>query len=267
MQLQERLFSSASSLANEIPGSRSLEATKQREEQHTSSLWYALQLHIHVFQVMYLSLLALFIALALWVHLHPVLSVDVAITHEFQEGHARWLRALMVAISYPGDIIWFFVSLILLTVGLFWLWRLRLEACIIASINLTTILLDLLIKLLVHRPRPTQPLVHVLRRAKGLSFPSGHVTAYIAYWGSLFSFGLLRFQRRRWWRTIVLTISGLFVTLIGPSRIYLGDHWASDVLGAYVFGGLWLWLWLWFYRRLDELGVLAQQTRPVLVAF
>ncbi len=46
------------------------------------------------------------------------------------------------------------------------------------------------------------------------------------------------FQGRHWWRTTLLVTSAAFVVLIDPSRIYLGDHWASDVIGAYLIGGV-----------------------------
>ncbi|MGZ3611405.1 MAG: phosphatase PAP2 family protein, partial [Ktedonobacteraceae bacterium] len=114
-----------------------------------------------------------------------------------------------------------------------------------------------LIKLIVARPRPSSSLVDVIQHAGGNSFPSGHVMAYMAFWGLLFSFGIMLFKGNHWWRTTLLIISGLFVVLVGPSRIYLGDHWASDVLGAYLIGGLLLGVSLWIYLILKGRGVLA----------
>ena len=236
----------------------------QQEVQSARRPWYRVLRQARVLLPVYLVLLALFAALAFWVHIHPVLAVDVTITREFQEDRSPWLSFLMVAVSYLGNAGLLFAGLILLTAVIFWALRLRLEALIIMGVSVTSEALNVLIKLLVDRPRPTEALVNVLQHPNGMSFPSGHVMSYVAYWGLLFSLSILLFRANRWWRTALLIVSGLFVVLVGPSRIYLGDHWASDVLGAYVFGGLWLWLWLWLYLRWKARGVLAtKQEREV----
>ena len=103
---------------------------------------------------------------------------------------------------------------------------------------------------------PNGEFVHIIQAAVGYSFPSGHVMAYIAYWGLLFSFGFILFEGRHWWRIALLGTSAAFIVLIGPSRVYLGDHWASDVLGAYLIGGFLLGLSVGFYLPLKERGVL-----------
>ena len=96
-----------------------------------------------------------------------------------------------------------------------------------------------------------------MHTVSGMSFPSGHVMSYIAFWGLIFSFTLILFKGHHWWRTTLLIVSGLCVVLIGPSRIYLGAHWASDVLGAYLLGGFLLGMALWIYLDLKARGVLA----------
>src|SRR5205814_2203206 len=52
-------------------------------------------------------------------------------------------------------------------------------------------------------------------------------------------------------------LSALFVVLVGPSRVYLGDHWASDVLGSYLLSGFLLGVTLWIYLYLKGRNALA----------
>ncbi|GAC1387152.1 MAG: phosphatase PAP2 family protein [Ktedonobacteraceae bacterium] len=223
--------------------------------------WYRTTRRGYILLSVYALQLALFAVLAWWVHYHPVLPIDVTITREFQENQAPWLRYTMVAVSYIGNTPWLSVGLVLLATATLALVRLRLEALMLFTNCLTSTLLNGLIKLIVARPRPTASLVEVVQKAGGQSFPSGHVMAYLAFWGFLFSLGIILFKGNRWWRIALLIIPALFVVLVGPSRIYLGDHWASDVLGAYLIGGLLLGLFLWIYLRLKEKGVLARRKR------
>ncbi len=201
-------------------------------------------------------MLVLFGLLAWWVHIHPILSVDIAITREFQENHSVWLRDLMLFVSYPGAHYIVQVALIVVAAVVFWLLDFRLEALFIIGLSAVSTLLNLVIKFVVGRPRPTPRLVDVIQAAQGLSFPSGHVMSYMALWGLLFSFGIILFTGNHWWRTLLLIVSAFFVVMVGPSRIYLGDHWASDVLGAYLISIVLLCLALFLYLKLKDLGIL-----------
>ncbi len=108
-------------------------------------------------------------------------------------------------------------------------------------------LLNLLVKTLVHRARPSAKLVHVTDLFTSYSFPSGHVMFYTGFFGFV-CFLIFILLKSSWIRTVLLVIFGGHVVLVGISRIYLGEHWASDVVGAYLLGGLCLMGSIQMYR-------------------
>jgi len=221
--------------------------------------WYAVGKVARILFVLYALFLVLFGALAWWVHSSPVLPLDVTITRTLQEDQAPWLRVVMLAISYPGSTLLLWL-LILLAAVLFWLIGLRLEAICIVLLSVVSKGLNVVLKLLVARPRPTRHLVDVFQVATGQSFPSEHVMVYLAFWGLLFCFGIILFRGKHWWRILWLVVCATLVVLVGLSRIYLGDHWASDVMGSYLIGGVLLGVTLWVYLKLKERGILETKS-------
>lgn len=110
--------------------------------------------------------------------------------------------------------------------------------------------LNMLMKLFFSRPRPA--VFTVLVNEHSYSFPSGHVTASVAVYGFL---TVLLWQNRR---RILAVLPGLLIPLVALSRIYLGVHYPSDVLGAFAFSSLWLMVVLVIRNRyFDKLGTLT----------
>ncbi len=220
--------------------------------------WYVMNQTSRILFFIYAIQLILFAILAWWVHATPVSPIDIVITREFQENTNPWLKVFMIIISYPGNS-FLLPFLIIITAGTFWIVGLRLEGLCVVILSVVSALLNVFVKLLVNRPRPSAMLVEVLQVAIGKSFPSGHVMAYLAFWGLLFSFSIILFRGWAWWRITLMSISAIFVILIGPARIYLGDHWASDVLGSYLIGGVLLAVTLWIYLRLKSIHLVPLQ--------
>ena len=109
--------------------------------------------------------------------------------------------------------------------------------------------LNRLFKYVVARPRPTLEHVRVAGDWAHESFPSGHVTFYVCFFGFLFFVAFALLPRGSTARKAACALAALPVLLIGLSRVYLGAHWPSDTLGAYLFSGLWLAFSLDLYRR------------------
>src|SRR6266576_7044388 len=117
----------------------------QQEVQAAQVPWYLTLKRGRLLLVLYALQLALFGILAWWVHAHPVLPIDVAITREFQENQAPWLKYIMIAVSYIGEVPLLSIGIVLLTAAILWLVRLRLEAVMLVASCATSSLLNGLI--------------------------------------------------------------------------------------------------------------------------
>jgi membrane-associated phospholipid phosphatase len=172
--------------------------------------------------------------------------LDVAVTHWLQGWRTPWLTPLMYAVSWPGygpqaALLPLVVALPLALLGL------RREA-LWAIGTLAVAVINAFVKLPIARPRPRADLVEVFFAMSDYSFPSGHTAQYTALFGFAF-FLVYVLARRSAWRTALLVLAALPVVLIGPSRMYLGQHWLSDVLGGYALGMLFLVPYCWLYAR------------------
>lgn len=104
-------------------------------------------------------------------------------------------------------------------------------------------------KLLVARPRPSALLVGFSYASRETSFPSGHVTFYVCFFGFLFFVAYALLPKETFVRRVVLALLPLPLPFVGLSRVTLRAHWPSDVIGAYLLSGIWLAFSLDVYRR------------------
>jgi len=97
-------------------------------------------------------------------------------------------------------------------------------------------LLNTILKELFHRARPD--IVHLVQ-AGGYSYPSGHAMVATAFYGVIGYILWLNLRNRSKpsWYIVVITLA--LIIGIGISRIYLGVHFASDVIAGYAAGGVW----------------------------
>ena len=200
-----------------------------------------------LFQIYVLMASAAFIALAVAAHFVPYFPIDLTITREVQSYHGAVYDAVMRALTWVGftpqaQLLGAALLVVMLLTGLRW------EAVGGAFAGLVSVI-GAAIKLLVYRPRPSADLVYVFRQLPDTGFPSGHVLSAVAF-GGYMGFLAYTLLKPSWPRTVILILIALGVVLMGPSRIYMGQHWFSDTMGAYVLGSLWLALSIKLYRRL-----------------
>lgn len=210
-------------------------------ESHRVRNWRAL-----IFQAYLVFSVIAFSILMVLANMFNYFPIDLRITRAVQTIHSPLFATFMEWISVIGyvpemPIIIAICFILIFAIGLRW------EAIVTLIAAAGSASLAGLIKVVVHRPRPGADLVTVLQQLNSYSFPSGHVLTYTAFFGFLFflCFILLKPSPAR---VALFIILGGLISLIGLSRIYVGDHWASDVAGAYLLGSLWLVLCVYIYR-------------------
>jgi undecaprenyl-diphosphatase len=179
-------------------------------------------------------------------------AFDQWVVHEMQALRAvqPWVTEVMRDLSGVGST----VSLTLITlatVGYLALAFTRRSAVVVAVSVLSGSLLVSLLKSAFGRLRPDGSLAALL--APGLSFPSGHASMAAIVFLTL---GALVASTREALRErgYILGVAALFTLLVGLSRVALGVHWATDVLGGWAFGADWAMAWLQVVRSLGGLG-------------
>lgn len=218
-----------------------------------------------LFRAMLFLFVAGFAVLTFLVKTMPSFAIDLQVTKAIQLINFPGFAWFMTLISWPGFgpqsmIITALTILLIYGLGLHWEALMALFAAVFSTG------INLLVKDLIQRPRPTSEAVNVFDNLNSYSFPSGHVMFYIGFLGfvGFLAFSLLKPSLKR---SVILVLFGGPVILIGASRIYLGAHWASDVLGAYLLGSLTLIVIVQFYlwgktRFFVHQPVAATQPQP-----
>lgn len=201
-----------------------------------------------------------FLILAFLARASPYSSLDLAITQLMQSYRPAWLVSLMIMVTEIGNTIEAIIIICLLCL-IIYLLKFRWEAvvCVIGA-SLAS-LVDATIKIFIHRPRPAAKLVNVFQQLNDFSFPSGHVMLYTIFFGFIL-FLVYTIPNKSLVRSLLLFLFGMLIVLVGPSRVYLGEHWTSDVIGAYLLGSLELWVVIWFYRWGKPKFFIKENIRP-----
>jgi membrane-associated phospholipid phosphatase len=196
-----------------------------------------------------------YLALAVLAHAQQWFFFDPPITQFVQGFRNPVLDTVMEVISYPGyppQFLFFFGAVLVVFLFL----KLRVEAVIMVLGLAGVGAIGFVVKPLVHRLRPPSSQVWVadpfLFKQDPYSFTAGHVHTYMVVvgWSILLAITLL--PKPSIWRRLVVVAGLLFLLFMGFSRFYLGDHWFSDVVGAYLLGGIGLGFEIMAYRQVQK---------------
>ena len=122
------------------------------------------------------------------------------------------------------------ICLISLTLILFFIIKNRKIGIAIASNLVLVTILNVLLKNILRRPRPTE---YRLIDESGYSFPSGHSMISMAFYGFII-YLVFKYIRNKYLKWFLITFLSILIVSIGISRIYLGVHYTSDVLAGFL---------------------------------
>ncbi|MEI7578869.1 MAG: phosphatase PAP2 family protein [bacterium] len=188
-------------------------------------------------------------------------STDLQISLFIQRKQPFWFIDLMRLISL------FEFAIVLLVIPLFIFFYLKKEkyaAYLILAAGLSWFMMRLL-KVSFNIPCPTASEVQILFTFKNLAtvlstkyhsglfnpnvcYPSGHVFDYIVLWGVILNLRD-KITKSTWQQKLIKFFCIFIIFAVGISRISLGAHFFSDILGGYLFGSAWLLLLISIYRK------------------
>jgi membrane-associated phospholipid phosphatase len=200
--------------------------------------------------------LALSIAVSYAAYKFPVLPFDQASYDELHEKPRPFFGIVMQAVSMLGNMP-VPILLTFMAIAFFAFRRQWLEALFMLLVT-SNVLLAFALKDIIRRARPfpvTESTAGIVQSINQYSYPSGHVLFFVVFFGFFAYLAWMNFKGRA--RIIVIAICAALIILIGPSRVYLGAHWTSDVVGSYVIGIIWLSILIFahqlvIHRKIDN---------------
>lgn len=186
-----------------------------------------------------IALLAVFVVLSALVVLGLTLPIDVALMEWLGELRRPWLTTVMLVFTFIGNGL---IEVPLALLAAYALWRLGRPLCAKRYVfaALSAEVLYAVLKPSFQRDRPR--IIERLADAGWYSYPSGHAMLAPVIYG----FGLIllaKSVRSQGARTALLLMAMTIPPLIALSRVYLGVHYPSDVVGALFLGNAWVLLW------------------------
>lgn len=187
-----------------------------------------------------------FLALSLIANSTGLLRADVGVTQRVQRLEGDPLVSAARLFTHLGSA----VPLALLSLPPF-IWLLRGGRRWGAGLLVLAVVfghpLNYLIKALINRPRPTSEAVSVFMPSIGTSFPSGHAMTAVMVFGFLAVMASIHLSHRHA-RHLWVTLFILMALAISLSRVYLGAHFLSDIVGGWTAGLFFVLLWTEAYK-------------------
>lgn len=219
---------------------------KHVSREHPDFAYYLL---IFLSFVVFIIGINLFVELTEEVQGENIEHFDQSVTDYVTSFRTPGLNSAFQFITDLGD---FHAYLIMtIAVGIFFFFKLKNKKFILQLIGVVILsfLVNLALKEFFDRARPT--LEHMVV-VKTLSYPSGHAMSAMSYYGFLIYLSF-HIKMNKWLRTFLTLLFSVLIFLIGLSRVYLGVHFPSDVVGGFIGGLIWVAFCVVLFNIIDLL--------------
>jgi undecaprenyl-diphosphatase len=192
----------------------------------------------------YIVGVASIILLSLFIHFFwPTFDADIS--YIIRQDRGKSFSVLMGFISWWGMDYKMILSVFCVSF-LFFVTSYRREAWFILSVFIADII-NIFLKLIINRHRPED--VHIFPKFQQASFPSGHVVHYVVFFGFILVVMLVNSRINLILRWGISLLCIFLIAGVSIARIYLGDHWATDILAAYIIGFIMLAVVILLYLK------------------
>lgn len=167
--------------------------------------------------------------------------IDLPLIHFIQSFENPFLTKLFTTFTAIGS--WYWITPLTCLLFVYWFTkREKRRAGFSVFVVVGTVLLTSGFKKIIERPRPE---IHRLMEIGGYSFPSGHTMMAVSLYGALVITCWQRTSNRG--RTFLLLLAGSMISGIAISRIYVGVHYPTDIVGGVLTSSLWLVFSYWLF--------------------
>lgn len=196
--------------------------------------------------VSFFMLLILFIILIILIKTNNTLNFDMAV-YKFIATNiiSEKITPAVKVITNLGGVLYF----IFIAIGsLIIVKNRKIGLAVSLSIGLSA-LVNFIAKNIIQRTRPLEEFR--LIKESGFSFPSGHSITSMVFYGFLI-YLVSEFVKNKKVKYVLTILFSILIVLIGLSRVYLGVHYITDILGGFTLGLIFLILYISIYKKMTE---------------
>lgn len=186
--------------------------------------------------LMCIVFIVIFGYIAIAIENHSIARFDTPLIEMIQGWETTWLTMVMKVVTWIGTVYGVGTIVVIGFIILSFKLRSRQQAFLLLGTVAGSIILNSLLKNVFQRDRPT---INIILEASGHSYPSGHAMMALALYSTL-AFIAWHYVKTTTSRLALILFAILMILLVGMSRIYLGAHYPSDIVGGYVASGLWV---------------------------